>query len=74
MGCERRGCLEICRIVNTVLVGILGTVLIAAVLLAVGIVATSVISAILVGILLFFFSLILTTLACYIRCVMNCGE
>lgn len=74
MGGRNSGCPDQCGILNTVLAGILGTILFAAILLAVGIVATSVISAILVGVLVFFFSLILTALACYIRCLTNCGE
>ena len=67
-------CVDQCAILNTVLIGILGTILFAVVLLAVGIVATSVISAILIGLLLFSFSLALTALACYVRCVLNCAE
>ena len=67
-----RSCQESCAILNTLLIGALGTVLFSAVLLLVGIVATSVVSAILVGLVLFFFSLALTTLACYIRCLAGC--
>ena len=69
-----RSCPEGCSILNTLLIGSLGTILFAAVLLLVGITATSVVSAILVGLVLFFFSLALTTLACYIRCLSGCGE
>ena len=69
-----KSCPENCTILNTLLIGALGTVLFSAVLLLVGIVATSVVSAILVGLVLFFFSLALTTLACYIRCLAGCGE
>ena len=68
--CVLRNCR--CTTLNTVLIGILGTVLFTLILLAVGIVATSVISAILVGLLLFFFTLILTGTACMIRCRENC--
>ena len=67
-------CFDQCTVLNTVLIGILGTILFAVVLLLVGITATSVISAILVGLLLFFFSLTLTALACYTQCVLNCAE
>lgn len=67
-------CMDQCSILDAVLLGILGTILFAVVLLAVGIVATSVASAILVGLLLFSFSLALTALACYVRCVLNCVE
>lgn len=62
-----------CRILNLLLAGVLGTVLLSLILLAVGIVATSVLSAIGVGILLFFLWLILTASACYVRCESDCG-
>lgn len=63
----------VCAGLNGVLAGILGTILLSLVLLAVGIIATSVINAILVGLLLFFFSLIFTNAACYIRSVADCS-
>ena len=64
----------LCDQLNALLIGILGTILFALVLLAVGIVATSVVSAILVGLLLFFLSLTLTASACFVRCQANCGS
>ena len=57
---------------NTVLAGILGTVLFAVILLAVGIVATSVISAILVGLLAAAATLTLAGAACLVRCMSDC--
>lgn len=70
-GCpERTGCR--CTALNALLLGILGTVLFALVLLSVGIVATSVVSAILVGLLLFFLALALTGTACYVRALTEC--
>lgn len=66
------GCL--CTALNALLIGILGTILFAVVLLAVGIVATSILSAILVGILLFFFSLTLTSTACLVRSLADCSR
>ena len=69
-GCECVRCA--CAALETVLTGILGTILVSTILLAVGIVATSVLSAILVGLLLFFFSLTLTGTACYVRCLNDC--
>lgn len=66
------GCGCRCDLLNLVLTGILGTILLALVLLAVGIVATSVLSAILVGVLVFFFALIFTGTACFIRCLSDC--
>lgn len=68
-GCRARRC---CRNLTTVLVGLLGTILLAAILLAVGIVATSVLSAIAVGILVFFATLTLVGTACYAVCLADC--
>lgn len=62
-----------CASLGTVLLGILGSILFAVVLLAVGVVATSVLSAVLVGILLLFFTLTLTGTACLIRALADCG-
>lgn len=71
----RHGCCEsLCSIVNTLLSGILGTVLFSVVLLAVEFVATSVIGAVITGALLFFFFLTVTSTACLIRCLFNCDE
>lgn len=61
-----------CSALNAVLLGILGTILFAVILLAVGITATSVVSAILIGLLLFFFTLMLTATACLIRTQAAC--
>ena len=63
-----------CSALNTLLAGILGTILFAVVLLGFGIVATSVVSAILVGLLLGFFALTVTATACYVRAAADCGE
>lgn len=67
---EVTGC---CAVTNTLLVGILGTILFAVVLLAVGVIATSIVSAILVGLLLFFFTLTVGGTACYVRCMTDCA-
>ena len=63
-----------CDLLDVLLTGILGSILLSVVLLAVGIVATSILSAILVGGLLFFFALMLTVSACYVRCLADCGS
>lgn len=63
-----------CSALNTLLAGILGTILFAVVLLGFGIVATSVISAILVGLLLGFFTLTIAATACYVTASADCGE
>ncbi len=69
---RRERCCRLCGALGAVLVGILGTILLALVLLAVGITAASVLSAILVGLLLFFFALLLTATACLVRCLGDC--
>lgn len=56
-----------CPALNTILVGILGTILFSLVLILVDVAAASVIGAILVGLLAFFFSLIFTATACLVR-------
>lgn len=68
------GCGCLCSILNTLLVAILGAILLAVILLAFGITATSVLSAILVGLLLFFLWLTLTSAACLVRCLADCGN
>lgn len=67
---EMDGCR--CAGLSTALAGILGTALVAVILLAVGITATSVISAILVGALLFFLTLTLAGTACLVRSLSDC--
>lgn len=67
-----RACL--CRFKTVLLVGILGTILFAVVLLAITFAATSVVGAIITGILLAFFTLILTSAACLIGCLTDCDN
>lgn len=62
----------LCRNLNTLLVGVLGTILASLILLAVGVTATSVLSAILVGLVLFFLWLTFAASACFIRCAADC--
>ena len=62
----------LCRSLNTMLVGVLGTILASLILLAVGITATSVLSAILVGLVLFFLWMTFAASACFIRCAAAC--
>lgn len=64
----------ICSAIGTALIGILGAILFAAVLLAVGIVATSVISAILVGLLVASMTLIFAGSACLVQCLADCED
>jgi len=69
---ESCGC--VCSTLNGILAGALGTILFSVVLLAVGITATSILSAVLVGLLLFFFTLLLGSMACLTRCLYGCTE
>lgn len=61
-----------CETLRQLLFAILGSITAAVILLAVGIVATSILNAILVGVLLFFFALMLSGTACYVRCLNGC--
>ena len=67
-------CNNCCIPLFAVLVGILGTILTSVILLAITFAATSVIGAIIVGALFFFFSLMIISVACLIRCFLNCGN
>ena len=62
----------LCRALDALLAGVLGTILVSLVLLAVGIVATSTLSAVLVGLLAFFLWLTVASAACYVRCAADC--
>ena len=67
-GCSNRcdnGCG--CNALSTLLIGALGTALVAVILLGVTFAATSVVGAIFTGLLLFFFALLLGNAACLIR-------
>ena len=68
----RSGCA--CETLDTLLAGILGTVLLSLVLLAVGITATGIVSAILVGLLAAALTLTVTATACFIRSLLDCGS
>lgn len=63
-----------CGALNAALVGALGTVLFSIVLLGITFAATSIIGAIFVGLLLFFFSLLITATVCYVKCITNCDS
>ncbi len=62
----------LCSSIRTLLLGILGTVLTSVILLAITFVATSIAGAIITGLLVFFFSLIITASACLILCIAGC--
>lgn len=63
-----------CNILPVLLVAILGTILTSVVLLGITFAATSVIGAIITGLLLAFFSLIITTVACLAKCLSECSD
>ena len=63
--CESCACKD--GATGAILVGILGTVLTSVILLGIAFVTTSVIGAIITGLLLFFFSLIITSTACLVK-------
>lgn len=65
--CERRRCL--CARSGLFLAGALGTILTSVILLGVTFAATSFVGAIITGLLIFFFSLLITSVACIIRCL-----
>ncbi len=64
----------LCTVLTALLIGILGTIFLAVLLLAISFAATSIIGAILTGVLLFFFVLVLTSAACLVRCIVNCNN
>lgn len=61
-----------CAILSLLLLGILGTLLTSLILLGITFVATSVVGAILTGSLFAALALIVTTVACFIKCRANC--
>lgn len=70
-GCIARRCESA---LNAVLLGIVGTILTSGILFAITFAATSVIGAIITGALLFFFALIITSTACFVRCLTECND
>ncbi len=64
----------VCAALTTLLIGILGTILFALILLAVTFAATSVIGAIFAGLLLAFFSLLITSVACLVKLLSGCDN
>ena len=64
----------LCAVLPLQLLGILGTVLTSVILLGITFVATSIPGAIITGLLLLFFTLIISSTACLIRCIANCDN
>ena len=65
---------NICSILTYIFAGILGTIVVALVLLAVTFAATSIIGAVITGALLFFLSLLITATVCLIKCIAKCNN
>ncbi len=61
-----------CSNIPIYLIGVLGTILTSVILLGVTFSATSIIGTIISGLLLAFFTLIVGSAACFIRCQLNC--
>lgn len=68
--CPGQECL--CSSLRTLLFGILGTILTAVILLGITFVATSITGAIITGLLIFFFTLIITATVCLVLCITGC--
>ena len=69
--CETKHC--ICSVLSTLLLGIFGTILFALVLVLVDIAAAGLVGSLLAGLLFASFALTLTSVACFIKCLLNCN-
>lgn len=69
--CETRNCL--CPVLSTLLLGIFGTILFSFVLVLIDITAAGLVGSLLTGLLFASFSLTLTSVACFIKCLLNCN-
>lgn len=67
---SERNC--VCNSFTPLLLGILLTILATGILLLFDLTATGIAASIIIGVLIFAFSLILTTTACLIRCLIRC--
>ncbi len=67
--CEAKRCLR--QVFLALITGIFGAILTSVILLAITFAATSVVGAIITGLLLAFLTLILTTAACFVKCVVE---
>jgi len=62
----------LCPALSVFSAGILGTVLTSVILLGIEFAATSIVGAIITGTLILFFSLLITSAICLIKCITNC--
>lgn len=67
-------CRHRCASLYGLLIGVLGTILAALIILAFAFVATSIAGAIILGFELFFFALTVTSTACLVKCLFACGN
>ena len=73
MGLKENECSEcICPPLATMLVGVFGTIAISLVLLLIDVAIATVLGAILYGLLFLFFTLLVTSVACIIKCFTGC--
>lgn len=68
---ESKGCL--CSALNTFLIGVFGTVLLSLVLVLVDIAAAGLLASVLIGLLFASLALTITSVACLIKCLLNCN-
>ena len=71
-GCSYTSCT--CRTITSLLAGVLGTVLFSSILLGISFPATSFLGAFIAGLLGFFFSLVVISTACLVRCIASCDN
>lgn len=64
----------ICRVLPSLLTGILGTILTSVILLSIAFAATSIIGAIITGLLLLFFTLTVVSVSCLATCAARCND
>ena len=69
---ENRRCF--CPALTTLITGVLGTTLAAVILLLVDLAAAGVVASLIVGGLAGFFTLVLTSVACLIKCLSGCNQ
>lgn len=69
---QRTTCNRCCSSLSWLLFGIAGTLLSSVVLLLIAFPATSVVGALFVGVLFFFFTLTISSVTCFVRCLADC--
>ncbi len=67
-------CVGKCNILSTLVVAAILTALLALIPIGVTFSATGVTGSIVIGLLLLFFTLTISSAACYVKCLVNCGD